>query len=417
MRTAQIDVAVLQAHVFSHAGVLFHGERRRARFVEYPDIAGHYFHFAGGQVGIHRAGAARGHRAFHRDHVFRPHLLGAPVHALADVFVKHHLRQAPAVAQIDEDDSAMVAPAMHPAHEHDALPASAARSSPQVWVRRRSPKKSNATEVSIILDFVSCRAETRGDFLARHLPLLAARHIFQRVAAGGHFLFAQDQGEARAQLVGQFHGAFQFSLGQFHRDSAAPQIARQHGRMAQRRLAQRGDEQVQRLGGLGVRHRHHQPIFADRKADARRMDLRAQRFRQPVVAAAAQHRVLRAQRAMHHFEGRAHVIVQAAHQPRPNLVGDAAIRQIILHRVEMRAAGVAQAIGDVRQLVDDGLVSFHFAIEHAQRIGIGAALAIAAHGVRHRFQLLAQPLHVLRPAIGIAHGIDQQLKPAQARAR
>ena len=44
---------------------------------------------------------------------------------------------------------------------------------------------------------------------------------------------------------------FSFALGQFHRDAAAPQIARQHGRMAQRRLAQRGDEEIQRLGGFG----------------------------------------------------------------------------------------------------------------------------------------------------------------------
>ena len=38
VRAAQIDVAVLQARVFADVDVLFHGERRRARFVEDPDL-------------------------------------------------------------------------------------------------------------------------------------------------------------------------------------------------------------------------------------------------------------------------------------------------------------------------------------------------------------------------------------------
>ena len=144
--------------------------------------------------------------------------------------------------------------------------------------------------------------------------------------------------------------------------------------------------------------------------------LRAQRFGQPVVAPAAQHRILRAQRAVDHFERGAHVVIQAAHQPRAHLVCDAAIVEVLLHRVEMRAARVAEVIDDARQLLDDGLVRFHFAIQHAQRIGFGAALAIAAHPRRHRFQLLPQALDVLRTAVAVAHRIDQQLETGEAGA-
>ena len=80
----------------------------------------------------------------------------------------------------------------------------------------------------------------------------------------------------------------------------------------------------------------------------------------------------------------------------------------------MRAARVAEAIDNARQVFDDGLVRFHFAIQHAQRVGLGAALAIAAHPRRHRFQLLPQALDVLRTAVAVAHGIDQKLETGQA---
>ena len=39
LRAAQVDIAILQARVFGHVHVLFHGERRRLRFVENPDLA------------------------------------------------------------------------------------------------------------------------------------------------------------------------------------------------------------------------------------------------------------------------------------------------------------------------------------------------------------------------------------------
>ena len=65
------------------------------------------------------------------------------------------------------------------------------------------------------------------------------------------------------------------------------------------------------------------------------------------------------------------------------------------------------------QLVDDGLVGCHFAIEHAQRIGRRTPLAIAAQARRHRFERGTQPLDVLRPAIVVAHRVDQQLETAE----
>ena len=48
---------------------------------------------------------------------------------------EHALGQAVMVAQVDEQQPAMVALAVDPAGEPGGLPASEARSAPQVWVR------------------------------------------------------------------------------------------------------------------------------------------------------------------------------------------------------------------------------------------------------------------------------------------
>ena len=70
----------------------------------------------------------------------------------------------------------------------------------------------------------------------------------------------------------------------------------------------------------------------------------------------------------------------------------------------------------------DGSVSMigwsasHLAIEHAQRIGFGAALAIAAHLRRDVLQLLAQRARrTAARQFVIADGIDQQLEAARGR--
>ena len=82
----------------------------------------------------------------------------------------------------------------------------------------------------------------------------------------------------------------------------------------------------------------------------------------------------------------------------------------------MGAAGFAERTLDGRQRVDDGLVGGDFAIQHAQGIGFGAALAIAAHGGRFVLQFLAEFFDVLRAAVVIAHGIEQQFEPGEADA-
>ena len=73
---------------------------------------------------------------------------------------------------------------------------------------------------------------------------------------------------------------------------------------------------------------------------------------------------------MHHFKRRSHVIVEAAHQAGAHFIGNPCDLQIPLNGFEMRAAIVTQMIDNGRQLLDNRLVLRHFAVEHAQRVGL-----------------------------------------------
>ena len=118
---AQIHVAVLQARVFGDVHLVFHGEGRRSRIVQDPYAAGDDFDFARGHLRVDRGRAAQLGLPGHRDHVFGTHLFGAAVNTGVHVFVEHHLGDALAVPQVHEHHAAMVAAAMHPAHQDNVF--------------------------------------------------------------------------------------------------------------------------------------------------------------------------------------------------------------------------------------------------------------------------------------------------------
>ena len=67
------------------------------------------------------SGVRLSHRAFHRDHVFGAQHLGLGVQFGAAVGVKDDLRDAIAVAQMNEEHAAQIAAAMHPSHQQGGL--------------------------------------------------------------------------------------------------------------------------------------------------------------------------------------------------------------------------------------------------------------------------------------------------------
>ena len=65
--------------------------------------------------------AARAHRAAHADDPLGPHGLGEVVRLAGGLGVEDDLGEPVAVAQVDEDDVAVIAPARDPAEEDDLL--------------------------------------------------------------------------------------------------------------------------------------------------------------------------------------------------------------------------------------------------------------------------------------------------------
>ena len=76
------------------------------------------FNFARRHLGVDHILAAQPDGAHHGHHILRPHLLGLGVAFRGEIFVQHDLRDAGAIAQIQEDQVAVVAAPVHPSHEN-----------------------------------------------------------------------------------------------------------------------------------------------------------------------------------------------------------------------------------------------------------------------------------------------------------
>ena len=116
---AQIEIAKAQPHLFAHRFI----ELKRQWFgaVENLELLAQQFDLTRLQVGIRRAGRPRAHQPRDLEHELIAHALGQGKHR-GLVGVEHDLQQTLAIAQVDEDDAAMVAAAMRPAGHGDDLP-------------------------------------------------------------------------------------------------------------------------------------------------------------------------------------------------------------------------------------------------------------------------------------------------------
>ena len=93
--------------------------------------------------------------------------------------------------------------------------------------------------------FVFIRVHSRLDVLSCYFLLFARRHVLQRVCAFRDFVVSDDEDVAGVQLVGQFHGLFQFGVGaDFNLTAVAAQFLGQDSSVAQGGFAQRRDKEV-----------------------------------------------------------------------------------------------------------------------------------------------------------------------------
>ncbi len=116
----QIEIAVGQAHLLGKP-FFVELERQRLGAVEDFNAVGDDFHLAGAQMRIFRAGRPRAYAALDAQDEFGTHRFG-----YGERFffrgVEHGLHHALAVAQVDENHAAVVAPAVGPAAQGDAFP-------------------------------------------------------------------------------------------------------------------------------------------------------------------------------------------------------------------------------------------------------------------------------------------------------
>jgi len=119
--TAQIERPVLHAHLVRHVLVAVDRERRRGRRRKHGNLVGDHLDGAGFELVVARAFRPYHDVARNLHRPFRPQVLGCGVRGRLLVQADAHLRQAVAVAQIDEYEAALVATTMNPARERNAL--------------------------------------------------------------------------------------------------------------------------------------------------------------------------------------------------------------------------------------------------------------------------------------------------------
>src|SRR4029079_1113546 len=117
-RTPQIEIAVAQPHLLGDLRVLVDRERRGLGVVEQADLARVELDLAGLQLRVDGFLGARFDAADHADDELRAQPLGLGLERFA---VHDHLRDAVAVAHVEEQHAAEIAHAVHPAKEDDVL--------------------------------------------------------------------------------------------------------------------------------------------------------------------------------------------------------------------------------------------------------------------------------------------------------
>ena len=115
----QIEIAVLEAQRFAGVGFVFNFEGRRLRLAQNFQPRHPHLDFAGVEIRVrHPLGTFDDH-PLNGEHPFAAHPFGEGMGGLVIRGVGHHLGDAVAVAQVDENQAAVVAVRPRPAHEDD----------------------------------------------------------------------------------------------------------------------------------------------------------------------------------------------------------------------------------------------------------------------------------------------------------
>jgi hypothetical protein len=121
LSAAQVNVAVFEADFFVLDGLFSRREGREARVVEDEQLGGFNLDLAGGHLGIDGVFGAQAHLADGGNDILRADGFTLEVAFGCELFIQDNLRDAGAVAEVEEDQVAVVTAAVDPAHEDDVL--------------------------------------------------------------------------------------------------------------------------------------------------------------------------------------------------------------------------------------------------------------------------------------------------------
>ena len=119
LRAAQVDIAVLQAHFFVGQHGVGGREGQRLAIVQQAQFVGDNLDLAGGEVFVDGTRIAQLHVPDDGNDKLRAYGVRLVVDLCAGVCRDHDLRDATAIAQVEEDEVAEIAPFVDPAHEHN----------------------------------------------------------------------------------------------------------------------------------------------------------------------------------------------------------------------------------------------------------------------------------------------------------
>ena len=115
---AQIEEAVFEAQIFGVVGLAEHRQRQFGGLRQHLDAAGENLDLAGGEIGVEGIGGAVADLAVDADHPFGPHLFSRGEGGA--IGIGDDLGDAVMIAQVDEQQAAMVPHPMHPARQAGA---------------------------------------------------------------------------------------------------------------------------------------------------------------------------------------------------------------------------------------------------------------------------------------------------------
>ena len=382
--------------------------------VEHLDVAHQDLDLAGGQARVDRLGGARHDVAADGDHELGAQRLGDGVRLRRHGRVEHQLDDAAAVAQVDEDELAVVAAAGDPAGEpHRRADVARLRSSPGYALRQSHAGAAPLLEARAARRRSAAAATSR----ARAPPCRSRRRTVP-VRRLGH---AEQHGRSGAAAG----GLLQLPLARGRRGPGRPRGARGAG-AARAGTPARASSSVNATTYASGAARGRQRLLHD-QGDALQAAAEAHAGRrrpaelldEAVVAAAAADRVLRGAERRRTGTRRWCACSSPGRAPAGSRARAAGRRRRSSPRTPSKwprqsghrwSARRGAPSSTARQPCD-------LAVEGAQRVGVDALAALAAQLGRRAAQVLAQELDVGRAAGRVAHAVDEQAQRSQTRAR